>query len=44
MTKRWKEVSPYTGEPVKEDAPVNNAGGGNNHGIGVRPHGEPAFK
>ena len=44
MTKRWKEVSPYTGEPVKEDALVNNAGGGNIHGIGVGPHGEPGFK
>ena len=37
--KFWKEVSPYTG--MEEDAPANSAGGGNVHGIGVGPHGEP---
>ena len=26
--KRWKEVSPYTGQSVEEDAPANNAGSG----------------
>ena len=35
----WKTVSPYTG--IEEDAPTNSAGGGNVHGIGVGPHGEP---
>ena len=25
---KWKEVSPYTGRPVKEDAPANNASSG----------------
>ena len=37
----WKTVSPYTG--IEEDAPANFAGGGNVHGIGVGPHGEPGF-
>ena len=37
--KFWKEVCPYTG--MEEDAPANSAGGGNVHGIGVGPHGEP---
>ena len=39
--KSWTEVSPYTG--IEEDAPANSAGGGNVHGIGVGPHGEPGF-
>jgi hypothetical protein len=34
--KKWKEVSPYTGAPVKEDAPVNMASGG---GIDMNPNG-----
>ena len=37
----WKTVSPYTG--IEEDAPANFAGGGNVHGIGGGPHGEPGF-
>ena len=37
----WKTVSPYTG--IEEDAPANFAGGGNVHGIGVGPYGEPGF-
>ena len=37
--KNWKEVSPFSG--IEEDAPANWAGGGNIHGIGVGPHGEP---
>ena len=41
MTRTWKEVSPYTGSGIEEDAPANAAGGGNIHGIGVGPHGEP---
>ena len=28
MTAKWKEVSAYTGQPVDEDAPTNNAGSG----------------
>ena len=41
MKTKWKVVSPYTG--IEEDAPANFAGGGNVHGIGVGPHGEPGF-
>ena len=41
MKIKWKTVSPYTG--IEEDAPANFAGGGNVHGIGVGPHGEPGF-
>ena len=41
MKIKWKVVSPYTG--IEEDAPANWAGGGNVHGIGVGPHGEPGF-
>ena len=39
--KNWKEVSPFSG--IEEDAPANWAGGGNVHGIGVGPHGEPGI-
>ena len=28
MTAKWKEVNAYTGRPVDEDAPTNNAGSG----------------
>ena len=28
MTAKWKEISAYTGRPVDEDAPTNNAGSG----------------
>ena len=41
--KKWKEVSPYSGMEIEEDAPANWAGGGNVHGIGVGPHGEPGI-
>ncbi len=41
MKIKWKVVSPYTG--IEEDAPANAAGGGNVHGIGVGPHGEPGI-
>ena len=41
MKTKWKAVSPYTG--IEEDAPANWAGGGDVHGIGVGPHGEPGF-
>ena len=41
MKTKWKVVSPYTG--IEEDAPANAAGGGNVHGIGVGPHGEPGI-
>jgi len=39
----WKEVSPYSGREIEEDAPANAAGGGNVHGIGVGPYGEPGI-
>ena len=39
----WKEVSPYNGKEIEEDAPANSAGGGNVHGIGVGPYGEPGI-
>ena len=39
----WKEVSPHTGKEIEEDAPTNSAGGGNVHGIGVGPYGEPGI-
>ena len=39
----WKEVSPYSGKEIEEDAPANFAGGGNVHGIGVGPYGEPGI-
>ena len=39
----WKEVSPYSGQEIEEDAPANWAGGGNVHGIGVGPYGEPGI-
>ena len=39
----WKEVSPYSGGEIEEDAPANWAGGGNVHGIGVGPYGEPGI-
>ena len=44
--KLWKEVSPYTGIEVEEDAPANAAGptaGGNIAGLGTGPQGEPGF-
>ena len=41
MKIKWETVSPYTG--IEEDAPANAAGGGNVHGIGVGPHGEPGI-
>ena len=46
--KKWKEVSPYTGTPVKEDAPTMGVGGGHIAGLGIdhpdRPgSGEPGI-
>ena len=41
MKTKWKVVSPYTG--IEEDAPANAAGGGNVHGIGIGPYGEPGI-
>jgi len=41
MKIKWKTVSPYTG--IEEDAPANAAGGGNVHGIGIGPYGEPGI-
>ena len=43
MRLRWKAVSPYSGKEIEEDAPANWAGGGNVHGIGVGPYGEPGI-
>ena len=43
MRLKWKEVSPYSGKEIEEDAPANWAGGGNVHGIGVGPYGEPGI-
>lgn len=28
MTKTWKEISPYSGSEIEEDAPANNASSG----------------
>ena len=39
--KNWKEVSPYSGMAIEEDAPTTSAGSGQVHGIGVGPYGEP---
>ena len=33
--KTWKEVSPYSGQSMEEDAPANAVGGGNIAGLGV---------
>jgi len=44
--KFWKEVSPYTGIEIEEDAPANAAGptaGGNIAGLGTGSQGEPGF-
>tara|TARA_Y100001937_G_C6941704_1_gene250671 strand:+ start:53 stop:562 length:510 start_codon:yes stop_codon:yes gene_type:complete len=35
MTINWKEVSPYSGQPVEEDAPTNFAGQGS--GVAMPP-------
>ena len=35
MTIKWKEVSPYSGQPVEEDAPTNFAGQGS--GVAMPP-------
>ena len=39
--KNWKEVSPYSGMAIEEDAPTTSVGSGQVHGIGVGPYGEP---
>lgn len=41
--KTWKEVSPYSGMAIEEDAPTTSAGSGQVHGIGVGPFGEPGI-
>ena len=41
--KNWKEVSPYSGMAIEEDAPTTSAGSGQVHGIGVGPYGEPGI-
>ena len=33
--KTWKEISPYSGQSMEEDAPANAVGGGNIAGLGV---------
>ena len=37
----WKEISPFTGSGMDEDAPANAVGGGSVAGLGVGPMGEP---
>tara|TARA_B100000287_G_scaffold335045_1_gene320448 strand:+ start:369 stop:911 length:543 start_codon:yes stop_codon:yes gene_type:complete len=37
----WKEISPFTGADIDEDAPANAVGGGSVAGLGVGPMGEP---
>ena len=37
----WKEISPFTGSEIGEDAPTNAVGGGSVAGLGVGPMGEP---
>ena len=37
----WKEISPFTGSEIDEDAPANAVGGGSVAGLGVGPMGEP---
>ena len=37
----WKEISPFTGSEIDEDAPANKVGGGSVAGLGVGPMGEP---
>ena len=39
--KTWKEVSPYSGQSMEEDAPTNAAGGGAIAGLGVDKPGYP---
>ena len=39
--KIWKEVSPYSGQSMEEDAPANAAGGGAIAGLGVDKPGYP---
>ena len=37
----WREISPFTGADIGEDAPANAVGGGSVAGLGVGPMGEP---
>ena len=37
----WKEISPFTGTDIDEDAPANAVGTGSVAGLGVGPMGEP---
>ena len=37
----WKEISPFTGSDIDEDAPANAVGTGSVAGLGVGPMGEP---
>lgn len=37
----WKEISPFTGADIDEDAPANAVGTGSVAGLGVGPMGEP---
>jgi hypothetical protein len=39
----WKEISPFTGADMDEDAPANAVGGGSVAGLGVGPMGEPGI-
>ena len=37
----WREISPFTGADIDEDAPANAVGTGSVAGLGVGPMGEP---
>ena len=37
----WREISPFTGTDIDEDAPTNAVGTGSVAGLGVGPMGEP---
>ena len=37
----WREISPFTGTDIDEDAPANAVGTGSVAGLGVGPMGEP---
>ena len=40
----WREISPFTGTDIDEDAPANAVGTGSVAGLGVGPMGEPGVR
>ena len=40
----WREISPFTGTDIDEDAPTNAVGTGSVAGLGVGPMGEPGVR